>query len=530
MLSMTRERSDEAPRAAGRTAYDVVVVGFGPSGAVAAGLLGQAGLSTLVCDSSATIYPMPRAIALDHEILRVFQELAVLDEVLPHVEPFTDSLYYGASGQLIKRLSTLPEPWPMAFPPSAVFSQPAVEAAIRNRVARLPSVSVELGVTLVALTQNPSGVLLELQADGGTKRRIEARYVIGCDGARSTVRELADMRLDDLGFDESWLVVDAVANERGLAKLPQTSVQYCEPERPCSFVIGPHQHRRWEFALNAGDDPRFLATPEGSWRLLARWLEPADATLWRQATYRFHALVAREWRNGRVFIAGDAAHQQPPFLGQGMCQGIRDAKNLSWKLAAVLDGRAQDSLLDTYATERKRHVECLTERIKQFGALICERDPVVARERDARLLAAGEVRPQPRQDLQPALEGGCLSSAAHPARGTLLPQPWVVDPESPGGAVRLDTLTGAGWRLVLGEPLELPELPPALETRLQLTMLCASDYSASTVRELDGVLSHWLRSHAALAVLVRPDHYVFGVARTRAELSSLFDGISRFYV
>ena len=195
-------------------------------------------------------------------------------------------------------------------------------------------------------------------------------------------------------------------------------------------------------------DPQQAATPEGTWALLRRWLTPADGELWRQSSYRFHALVAERWRAGRVFLAGDAAHMQPPFLGQGMCQGVRDVANLAWKLAAVLGGEvrgtAAEVLLDSYGAERKAHVRELTSRLKAAGAIICERDPARARARDARLLAeaGGVVRDTPRQDVLPRLEHGLLSRVAGSGRGTLFPQPRLRD------GTLMDERFGSGWRVV----------------------------------------------------------------------------------
>ena len=256
---------------AGKT-FDVAIVGFGPSGAVAAALLGQAGRSVYVCDRLTGVYEKPRAIALDHEILRLFQQLGVADTVAPHTEPFTDSCFYGVDGRLIRRMTMLAPPYPQAWTPSMVFTQPPVEAVLRAAVQALPNVTVELGVEVIGLTQNEQSTRLELA--GG--REVQAHYVIGCDGASSAVRTLVGLRLDDLGFDEPWLVVDVLANRRGLAKLPSTSVQYCEPERPCTLVIGPNNHRRWEISLKAGEDPKHAATPEGTWALLQRWITPDD--------------------------------------------------------------------------------------------------------------------------------------------------------------------------------------------------------------------------------------------------------------
>lgn len=497
--------------------YDVAIVGLGPSGAVAAGLLGQAGLGVFVCDRSHTVYDKPRAIALDHEILRLFQQLGLDEAVAPHTEPFTDSCYYGVDGQLIRRMTMVAPPYPQGHVPSVVFSQPPVERVLRARLAALPTVTVATGWTLTGLDQDAEAATLDLLGEDGAVRQVRARYVVGCDGASSTVRGLLGIDLEDLDFDEPWLVVDLLANEAGLARLPATSVQYCEPDRPATFVIGPGNHRRWEISLKDGEDPREAATPEGTWRLLKRWVRPADGTLWRQASYRFHALVAARWRAGRIFIAGDAAHQQPPFLGQGMCQGIRDVANLAWKLARVLRGglspAAVDALLDSYGTERKAHVRALTGRLKEIGAVIGERDPDRARARDARLVAeaGGTVRPTPRQDVLPHLDAGLLFPVASAGRGRLFPQPWLVQA---GRRVRMDAALGTGWRLVLAPGVEAPTGVPTFDpTVLRL--------GVDGMAEADGVLAGWFARHGCRAALVRPDHYVFGTARDPGGIAAL---------
>lgn len=488
---------------------DVAIVGYGPAGAVAAALLGQAGLSVHVCERLHEVHAIPRAIALDHEILRVFQQIGVLEAVAPHCEPFTPSEYFGVDGQLIRRMTMVEPPYPQGHTPSVVFTQPPVERALRAHVARLPNVRVALGTELTGLVQDADGATLSLRHETGRTDSLRARWVIGCDGGSSTVRGLAGIALDDLDFDEPWLVVDVLVNARGLARLPKTSVQYCEPERPCTFVIGPGQHRRWEISLKPGEDPRAAATPEGTWALLARWLSPDEGELWRQSSYRFHALVATSWRAGRVFVAGDAAHMQPPFLGQGMCQGVRDVANLAWKLTAVLAGEvrdaAADALLDSYGAERQAHVRELTQRIKAIGAVICERDVERARARDAQLLAAcgGIVRDTPRQDILPRLEAGLLSAVEGSGRGTLFPQPRLRD-----GAL-MDDRFGAGWRLV-GEGVSEADPEPGVAC-----------IDLARTPEAEGVVAAWMQRHGARAALLRPDHYVYGTARDAAGIAAL---------
>jgi len=518
------------------TDYDVAIIGFGPSGAVAAALLGQAGVSTLVLDRSRDVYPKPRAIALDHEIMRVFQNLGLADTVLPHCEPFTPSEYFGADGRLIKRLATVAPPYPLGYTPSMVFTQPPVEAALRRHVQDLPSVDVALGWRFTGVDQDDNTATVHVADEAGRAASVRARWVIGCDGASSAVRDAVGITLEDLSFDEPWLVVDVQVNEQGMAKLPQTSVQYCEPSRPCTYVIGPGNHRRWEISLLEGEDPAWLATEEGAWSLLKRWIGPEDATLWRQASYRFHALVAREWRKGRVFIAGDAAHQQPPFLGQGMCQGVRDVVNLTWKLRAVLAGdvagAAAGRLLDTYAEERREHVRQLTTRIKGIGALICERDPAAAAARDAALIeeAGGTIRTVPRQDIIPPLTGGLVAPDGRAGTGTLFPQPRV---DSPAGAVLLDEMAGAGWRIVT--VLALETLPDDLRQQAAMTGTLVSvtvqpfahTPGAIATQECDGVLASWFDRYQGVAAIVRPDHYVFGVAADAAALAGLLAHLQR---
>lgn len=504
--------------------YDVAIVGLGPSGIVAAGLLGQAGLTVFGCDRLADVYEIPRAISLDHEIQRVFQHLGVMPEVAPFCEPFTPSEYLGVDGQLIRRMTMVAPPYPQGHTPSIVFSQPPVERALRARVAQLPNVTLALQTEMVAVHQDAEAVTLQLRHADGSARQVRARYVVACDGGSSPVRTQLGIALEDLDFDEPWLVVDVRVNARGLAKLPPVSVQYCEPERPCTLVIGPGNHRRWEIAINPGEDPRAVATPERTWALLSRWLTPQDGELWRQASYRFHALVAERWRVGRVFVAGDAAHMQPPFLGQGMCQGVRDVTNLSWKLQAVLRGHvrgaAAEALLDSYGVERKAHVRELTARIKGVGAVICERDPVRARQRDARLLAeaGGQVRDTPRQDILPRLEGGCLALVDHPARGTLFPQARLQTTD--GRVALMDDVAGGGWRLVCRRR-------PGMPIPAGVAVLALDD---APWRECDGVLDAWFGQQAVDAALVRPDHYVFGVAATSAALIDLLDQFQRQYL
>lgn len=500
--------------------FDVVVVGFGPSGAFAANLLGQAGLRTLVIDRAREIYPLPRAIALDHEIMRLFDNIGVAADVLVHTAPFTASQHFGAEGQLIRRIDMVKPPYPLGYTPSMVFTQPPVEAILRAKAASWACVAVELGTELVSLSQDANQTTLTLRDDAGVEREVSAGVVIGCDGASSLTRQQIGVVLDDLVFDEPWIVIDALVNEAAAARLPQTSAQYCNPARPTTYLIGPGLHRRWEIMLLPGEDPKVMGQSGMVWQLLKPWITPEDGTLWRAATYRFHALVAAEWRRGRVFLAGDSAHQQPPFIGQGMCQGLRDVANLVWRLEHVLRGRAGDSLLDSYGWERGAHVRRLTGRIKAIGEMICERDPGRAAERDAKVLEQGGGQPLTitRQEIVPGLECGLLDADGHQAAGTLFPQPRLAS------GTLMDTQCGTGWRLVMDARHQAQtSIPAELARRLGLRTLAIGPHGTA---ETEAVLAGWFDRHGCIAALVRPDHYVYGVAVTQDTIPALLDRFS----
>ncbi|MGV8939260.1 MAG: bifunctional 3-(3-hydroxy-phenyl)propionate/3-hydroxycinnamic acid hydroxylase [Allorhizobium sp.] len=512
--------------------YDVLITGFGPAGAVAAGLLGKLGHRTLVVDRLPGIYDKPRAIAVDHEILRHFDNMGIAEEVMPFIEPFTASQHFGAQGQLIRRIGMVPAPYPLGYTPSMVFTQPPVEAVLRSHAISFDCVHVELDCTLTAISQTKDVVSAEIRDASGTSRTVTADYAIGCDGASSTVRQLIGIQLEDLIFDEPWLVVDVQVNEKGLPKLPQTSAQFCDPARPTSFLICPKDHRRWEIMLLPGELPREMEKPENVWKLLAPWLTPEDGTLWRAAAYRFHALVAETWRQGRIFIAGDAAHQQPPFIGQGMCQGLRDVTNLVWKLDRVMKGQSCDALLDTYGVERKLHVQELTGKLKAIGEMICIRDPAEAAARDARILADNGGTPPTitRQEIVPPLRAGLLADGDAPARGTLFPQPAIRRGDHDS---LLDKVAGTGWRLFIDGRSDLDQVPlPTFDEAIAITVLTIfpsdiQDVPADALQEKDNVLASWFDRFQVKAVLVRPDHYVFGAASSASELDRLLGELNR---
>ncbi|MDF0544431.1 bifunctional 3-(3-hydroxy-phenyl)propionate/3-hydroxycinnamic acid hydroxylase [Sphingobium sp. H39-3-25] len=479
--------------------FDVAIIGCGPVGAFAANLLGKSGLSVLVVEKEARPYPLPRAVHLDHEMMRLFQSAGVIDRVAGDMRDTEGHLHVGADHGVIRYMGTVGRPRPFSWSNDYFFYQPELEDHLRDALAAYPNVTLRLGTAFSGLEQDEDGVMLYLSTDAGVEQ-VRARYVIACDGARSAVRKALDISLDDLNFDEPWLVVDAEVDGPvrfpdlwgvpEAANLQTLSVMMCDPGRPATIVPGRGNHRRWEFMLLPGEDDQAMMRPEAVAALVAPYLEGVPHKIVRAATYHFHGLIAERWRRGGVFLAGDAAHQTPPFFGQGMCHGLRDVANLAWKLALVLAGKAPDALLDSYQPERDPHVRSVISAAVGAGRYICLLDPEAAAARDVRMREEAKVVQQgTAADLIPPISTGIVATGT-PGAGERFIQPRV------GGRL-LDDVTGGGWRLFTRGP--------AIQAR-DVTVI-----DLDTLDD-DGAILGWLEARYADAVLLRPDHYVFGTS------------------
>ncbi len=478
---------------------DVLIVGAGPTGVSLALLLARHEVRVIVVDKEPVIYPLPRAAHVDHEVMRVFQSIGVADDVMATSRSAGRYDFLNSKGEILLRFDNANRIGPGGWPAGNMIHQPSVEQALRSRIAQTQYVDLRTSWRFESFHQGDDSITAVFTTPSGNAS-IAARHLVGCDGTRSPVREAAGITLDDLQFDEPWLVIDTMVLDS--SRLPTANLQICNPERPTTCVVMGEGRHRWEFMIKSGEHPEALLDDAVIWRLLEPWHVHGAVTIERKAVYRFNARVAQQWRSGRLLLAGDAAHQMPPFAGQGMCSGIRDAANLAWKLGAVVKG-SPDSMLDVYQPEREPNVRAIIDMAIMMGRTVCITDPAAAAARDQQMLAARAAGKPPSNSpaYPPIAQGIILDRSA--AAGQYFPQP-VVD------STRLDDLLGCG-------PWLIHRTDNFLNTEAAVRFV---DVSNPITAAFNPSLNNWLDHQHTDAVLVRPDRYVFGTGQPQVLLDA----------
>jgi 2-polyprenyl-6-methoxyphenol hydroxylase-like FAD-dependent oxidoreductase len=501
----------------GTVSHDVAIVGYGPTGMTLAALLAQQGHSVVVLERYPGLYNLPRAACFDDEIMRTFQKLGLVEEVLPGAVAQHDYDWVNAAGETLVEIS-YDDPAPGGWAQLYMMYQPHIETVLDRFCKGRPEIDVHQGVTVQALEAGEDGVALRARSRDGAPLEARARFAVGADGGTGFVRPALGIGYSTYGFEENWLVCD-FERKVELDWVP-TFRQVCDPAQPIAIVrIGP-SHQRFSFMLEPDEDPTVATDPERVWARVAEYITPEDADLIRVANYVFRSRITDSWRAGRVLLAGDAAHEMPPFLAQGMCSGMRDAHNIAWKLDLILRGLAGEGLLDSYQPEREPHVRFITEKAIELGRVQTLRDPEKARERDERMLAARRDNRAPEKLRYPALAGGALAGGlGAPHAGEFFLQGRI---RRDGREGLFDDVVGPG-PCVLARGDALDALDPARRAawaRIGGKLAVIDDGS-----DLDGTYGAWFDAHACEAAVVRPDWYLFGTAADGAGLAALLDAI-----
>ena len=502
--------------------WPVVVVGAGPNGLTVANLLARYGVDVLLVERNETTVQEPRAVSIDDESLRTMQAIGVIDTVVSRVVLGYGSDYFSAGGSCFLRVRPTANEY--GYPRRNAFRQPVFEQQLRDyfctHAAKATRSEAWFSTELIDFRQGPDNVDLVLRRADGSLAEVSTPYLVACDGGRSFVREKLGIKLSGSTFRERWLILDL---EETKDHTRDTKV-FCDPARPCLSLPGPDGTRRFEFMLHEGETEPEVTSPEFTRKLLT-WHGEENTPLRRSRVYTFHARMADRWRDRRIFLAGDAAHLMPPFAGQGMNSGIRDAHNLAWKLAAVIQGRLGPLLLDTYEQERRKHVWEMIQLALRMGKVMMPRNAwsALALQAAFRLLsivppartyfAEMKYKPKPRFDAGFLALGS--KHGASPLIGRLFPQPKV---RSEDRECLLDEFLGDGFSL-----LSLPQTPPSLFDRLpaelwqplslqRVAIRAPSDVTPASsgvisVIDIKGDFSRSVKSVPPGLVLIRPDRY-----------------------
>lgn len=521
---------------------DVVVVGAGPCGVTVANYLGLYGVRTLLVERSAEILDYPRAVGVDDEALRSWQGVGLAEKALGDMIQNVPARYHNSRGECFAEVA--PEGQPFGWPRRNLFIQPLTEATLRGGLARFDNVRVELGLEVTGLYDAGHMVRLQARRQDGETVEIDARYVVGADGGRSTIRKLVGVELTGKTDTNKWLVIDVMQDSMDA---PFTGI-YCDPVRPSFSIHLPYGYRRLEFLLKPEESDEDVLQPANLERLMRVHYGdvPTLPPLKRARIYLHHSRIAERFKTGRVFLAGDAAHLQPPFFGQGMNSGLRDATNLAWKLAWVIKGQADAGILETYDAERRNHALAMVNFATWMGEFYRPMNRFTERFRDLffriirKLPGAKDYvlqlkfKPMSRYTEGVVLFDAQAGKAKDYPVGRMFMQPSVI---LDGRQVKLDDAIGPAFCLigVNADPAALlgGARVAALAAGGCRTMVVAPSKSVGAakfpsspsiaVEDVQGKFRDWrMKNPQWQFILVRPDRYVAAVCGA-AELPRVAD-------
>lgn len=500
--------------------FEVVIIGYDPVGATLANLLGQYGISTGVFDSGNLKTATTHAVHFDDESMRIFQYLGLEDAIGEASRAASGTQYLGKKGEVLFEVRKGdPSDYANGYAPHNLIHTPELQNILHAGLSRYEHVEVLHGYEVSAVTQAGE----EISVKGLNKAEqqavyAKAQYVIACDHINSTARLSTGLRLQNMHYDQQWLIVDATLREP--VPLPDVMQQLCDPKRPATYFPLPGNRRRWEFMLKEDEAAEAIQAPDSVYRLLSDWgVDPSKLSIDHTEVLRFHAIVAKDWHRSNVFIAGEAAHEQPPLLAQNLGSGLRDAQNLAWKLNLVKRGLAAPALLSTYGKERGQQVEAVINLATGVSSVLESQNPLASLMRNS-FFSSLSKEGNANEIAIPDLESGFLGGDSPQAAGSLFPQPKVRT--EAGENVLLDKVLGTGFALVgmnknpqhvlmSAGPRTWQKLAPTLVHVVPAGTAPSTEEGVVTVSDVDGKLQAWFEKHDATFAFIRPDRYTFGV-------------------
>ena len=504
--------------------YQAIIIGYGPTGAVLAYLLGKQKIRTLVLEANSELINTPRAVHLDGETMRIFQSLNLHREVESCSRSDIELTFINDKDRILHQQDFSKVDQVNGWPNDFLFWQPALESAIRDRVCKLENVDVRQGWTMKSLKIAGEEVFVEA-FNANNKEVFSSKYVLGCDGASSHTRKILDINQNNLGSEEPWLVCDLLLPKD--IEVNNMAYQVCNPSRPLTIVPCNSNHIRWEFMLKHDDNLSTIANDNSVRALMSphikrlnKNLGTKDGVIIRSNVYKFHSLVAKYFNKERVFLLGDAAHQMPPFLGQGMCAGIRDAYNLSWKLGGVLNYGWNESILNSYESERKPHVTEVIKKAIKIGDVLQTKNRFAAFMRDI-ILKLGRIFPFFIANLNFVsgwrLGDGIFFNDKNNLNRYLIRQSTIR--LKSGKEKKLDSLLGRNFSIVCFDidPSELLslEITNYFQSKLNYVIIGKNGHGY----DVDGYLSSWAKKYSIGVVILRPDKQIYSICYRNTELS-----------
>jgi len=474
--------------------FDITIVGLGPAGGTLSNLLAMHGFSILILDREKSFYPLPRAVHFDDEIMRVFQTIGITKDFLKYTIINKGTKFVNSREKVILDWPRPKKITDNGWYPSYRFHQPDLEKQLRKKLKKYKKVFIEQNSEVKKITNSKNHVdIVYTNTRNHKEYYVRSKYLVGCDGANSVTRKQMKTKMDNLGFTQKWAVVDLILKKKK-NNLPDRTIQYSNPKQPATYCRNVGKRRRWEFAIKKNQSDKKVLSENYIWNFLKPWLNKSEAIIERKTIYQFESAIARKWRKGRIFIAGDAAHLMPPFMGQGMCAGIRDASNLAWKIATCLRVKHNDTFLNTYQTERSLNVKEYIETTMRMGEFVNAVESIQITDN----IRSDNKGIKSMQSIRPKMGKG-LGNLKDKNRGKIFPQFKLNKNRS------LDDNFSKKGILILSTDIKT-------KVSKNYTLVNSKKFKK---------LSVYLKNINTKAVIVRPDRFILGSANSNQEINLL---------